>query len=98
MHISNRNCSSPVNLPIYDQFLIPCHWRSCLPGEWVRVRCTAVSHEYHSFTLTSAPHENFLSLHIKAQGPWTWKLRNFFDPINYIPEENGLPPRVSEMK
>ncbi|XP_043195793.1 dual oxidase-like [Amphibalanus amphitrite] len=63
-------------------------------GEWVRVRCTAVSHEYHSFTLTSAPHENFLSLHIKAQGPWTWKLRNFFDPINYIPEENGLPPRI----
>ena len=35
--------------------------------------------EFHSVTLTSAPHEDFLQINIKAVGPWTWKLRNFFD-------------------
>ncbi|XP_022920959.2 dual oxidase [Onthophagus taurus] len=59
-----------------------------LSGQWVRLACTSFkSREFHSFTLTSAPHENFLSCHIKAQGPWTWKLRNYFDPCNYNPEE-----------
>lgn len=59
-----------------------------LSGQWVRLACTAFrSNEFHSFTLTSAPHENFLSCHIKAQGPWTWKLRNYFDPCNYNPED-----------
>lgn len=58
-----------------------------LSGQWVRLACTAFKNlEFHSFTLTSAPHENFLSCHIKAQGPWTWKLRNYFDPLNYNPE------------
>ncbi|GFG29965.1 hypothetical protein Cfor_11750 [Coptotermes formosanus] len=60
-----------------------------LSGQWVRLSCTAFrTEEFHSFTLTSAPHENFLSCHIKAQGPWTWKLRNYFDPCNYNPEED----------
>ncbi|KAL1517076.1 hypothetical protein ABEB36_000887 [Hypothenemus hampei] len=54
-----------------------------LSGQWVRLACTAFKdREFHSFTLTSAPHENFLSCHIKAQGPWTWKLRSYFDPCN----------------
>lgn len=66
-----------------------------LSGQWVRLSCTAFRQsEYHSFTLTSAPHENFLSCHIKAQGPWTWKLRKFFDPHNYVHDEEN-PPRVS---
>lgn len=59
-----------------------------LSGQWIRLRCTnldgAESKEYHSFTLTSAPHEKFLSCHIKATGPWTWKLRNYFDPGNIV--------------
>lgn len=60
-----------------------------LSGQWVRLACTAFrTEEFHSFTLTSAPHENFLSCHIKAQGPWTWKLRNYFDPCNFNPEED----------
>ncbi|KAK7017867.1 Protein bli-3 [Halocaridina rubra] len=65
-----------------------------LSGQWVRLSCTAFRQsEYHSFTLTSAPHENFLSCHIKAQGPWTWKLRKFFDPHNYVHDEDN-PPRI----
>ncbi|XP_067143803.1 dual oxidase-like isoform X2 [Centruroides vittatus] len=54
-----------------------------LSGQWVRLCCTSFSpNEYHSLTLTSAPHENYLSVHVKAQGPWTWKLRNYLDPSN----------------
>ncbi|XP_013772431.1 dual oxidase-like [Limulus polyphemus] len=59
-----------------------------LSGQWVRLTCTGFRPmEYHSLTLTSAPHENYLSVHVKAQGPWTWKLRNFFDPSNIRDEE-----------
>jgi len=61
-------------------------------GQWVRIACTAFRQsEYHSFTLTSAPHQNFLSCHIKAIGPWTWKLRKFFDPHNYHHDEKNIP-------
>ncbi|XP_044015108.1 dual oxidase isoform X1 [Aphidius gifuensis] len=61
-----------------------------LSGQWVRLSCNVFkSNEYHSFTLTSAPHENFLSCHIKAQGPWTWKLRNYFDPCNYNTDDDN---------
>ncbi|CAB1331860.1 unnamed protein product [Coregonus sp. 'balchen'] len=36
-------------------------------GQWVRVACLALgTDEYHPFTLTSAPHEETLSLHIRA--------------------------------
>ncbi len=50
-------------------------------GQWIRVSCNVVGYtEYHSLTITSAPHEDFLSIHIKARGPWTWRLRNYFDP------------------
>ena len=46
-------------------------------------------------TLTSAPHEDFLSIHIKAIGPWTWKLRNFFDKtINDKEEDKDNPPKI----
>lgn len=67
-----------------------------LSGQWIRFTCTMVQpEEYHSFTLTSAPHEDFLSVHIKAVGPWTWKLRNSFDKsINEQEEDKENPPRI----
>ncbi|XP_038077765.1 dual oxidase 2-like isoform X2 [Patiria miniata] len=50
-------------------------------GQWVRIACkTLNSSEYHPFTLSSAPHEENLSLHIRAVGPWTMNLRHTFDP------------------
>ncbi|KAM9645139.1 dual oxidase 2 isoform 1-T1 [Trichechus inunguis] len=48
-------------------------------GQWVRIACLALStNEYHPFTLTSAPHEDTLSLHIRAVGPWTTRLREIY--------------------
>lgn len=50
-------------------------------GQWVRIACKVLGgSEYHPFTLTSAPHEENLSLHIRAVGPWTINLRNTYDP------------------
>ncbi|XP_057577991.1 dual oxidase 2 [Hippopotamus amphibius kiboko] len=55
-------------------------------GQWVRIACLALgTNEYHPFTLTSAPHEDTLSLHIRAAGPWTTRLREIYSP----PTGNG---------
>ncbi|NXN55061.1 DUOX2 oxidase, partial [Rynchops niger] len=61
-------------------------------GQWVRIACVALgTTEYHPFTLTSAPHEDTLSLHIRAVGPWTTRLRELYSPeslalIGKLPE------------
>ncbi|XP_069861779.1 dual oxidase 2-like [Dipodomys merriami] len=50
-------------------------------GQWVQIACLALgTTEYHPFTLTSAPHEDTLSLHIRAVGPWTTRLREIYSP------------------
>uniref|UniRef100_A0A803VSI0 NAD(P)H oxidase (H2O2-forming) n=1 Tax=Ficedula albicollis TaxID=59894 RepID=A0A803VSI0_FICAL len=50
-------------------------------GQWVRIACVALgTSEYHPFTLTSAPHDDSLSLHIRAVGPWTTRLRQLYSP------------------
>ena len=47
----------------------------------MRIACLAQSPgEYHPFTLTSAPSEDTLKLHIRAVGPWTINLRQIYDP------------------
>ncbi|ESO86842.1 hypothetical protein LOTGIDRAFT_235234 [Lottia gigantea] len=52
-------------------------------GQWVRIACLSHgSNEYHPFTLTSAPHEDTLKVHIRALGPWTWNIRQTFDLEN----------------
>lgn len=59
-------------------------------GQWVRIACLALgTDEYHPFTLTSAPHEETLSLHIRAAGPWTSKLREVYTPEKLM--EIGYP-------
>ncbi|OQV13223.1 Dual oxidase [Hypsibius exemplaris] len=63
-------------------------------GQWIRLFCTAFCpQEAHPFTLTTKPHDNYLSVHVKAQGIWTWKLREAFD-TNLIAEERSLQPRL----
>ncbi|XP_076296274.1 dual oxidase 1-like isoform X2 [Lasioglossum baleicum] len=54
------------------------HYKS---GQWIRIACPALqTNEYHPFTLSSAPHEPNLCLHIRAIGPWTNKIRTRLDP------------------
>lgn len=52
-------------------------------GQWVRIACDSLGkNEFHPFTLTSTPSEDTLSVHIRALGPWTSKVREIFDPEN----------------
>ncbi|KAI8481248.1 cuticle development [Branchiostoma belcheri] len=52
-------------------------------GQWVRIACPEQGpNEYHPMTLTSAPHESTLSVHVRAVGPWTAQLRRTYDPEN----------------
>jgi dual oxidase len=56
-----------------------------LSGQWIRLACTGFrKNEYHAFTLTSAPHQAHLSVHVKAHGVWTNKLRAYFHPTNQL--------------
>uniref|UniRef100_A0A6D2WR05 NADPH oxidase 1 n=1 Tax=Takifugu rubripes TaxID=31033 RepID=A0A6D2WR05_TAKRU len=44
-------------------------------GQYVFLNCPAISQlEWHPFTMTSAPEEDFFSVHIRSAGDWTDKL------------------------
>uniref|UniRef100_A0A8C2H5P2 NADPH oxidase 1 n=1 Tax=Cyprinus carpio TaxID=7962 RepID=A0A8C2H5P2_CYPCA len=44
-------------------------------GQYVFLNCPAISQlEWHPFTMTSAPEEDFFSVHIRLVGDWTEKL------------------------
>ncbi|XP_071112838.1 NADPH oxidase 2-like isoform X1 [Haliotis cracherodii] len=48
---------------------------SALPGQYVFLQCSSISRlEWHPFTLTSSPNEDFLSVHVRSVGDWTEKL------------------------
>ncbi|XP_067405860.1 NADPH oxidase 1 isoform X2 [Emydura macquarii macquarii] len=48
-------------------------------GQYIFINCPSVSHlEWHPFTLTSAPEEDFFSVHIRAAGDWTESLIDTF--------------------
>ncbi len=52
-------------------------------GQWVKIASAAQNPgEFHSFTISSAPHEELLSLHIRAVGPWTCNFRENYSPAN----------------
>ena len=51
------------------------------PGQWVMVANNAQNlGEFRPFTISSAPHEDYLSLHIIAKGDWTSNFRDHFNP------------------
>ena len=48
-------------------------------GEYVFIKWAALSLvEWHPFTLTSAPEEDYLSVHIRSAGDWTEKYPSFW--------------------
>nr|XP_009683266.1 PREDICTED: NADPH oxidase 1 [Struthio camelus australis] len=52
-------------------------------GQYIFVNCPAVSLlEWHPFTLTSAPEEDFFSIHIRVAGDWTESVINIFQQQN----------------
>ncbi|XP_020183921.1 respiratory burst oxidase homolog protein B isoform X3 [Aegilops tauschii subsp. strangulata] len=48
-------------------------------GQYIFVKCPNVSSfEWHPFSITSAPEDDYVSVHIKAMGDWTKDLRDAF--------------------
>ncbi|XP_040821609.1 NADPH oxidase 3-like [Ochotona curzoniae] len=63
------------------------------PGQYVLIQCPAISKlEWHPFTLTSAPQEDFFSVHIRAAGDWTRALcKAFGDQGRDLQQPHTLP-------
>ncbi|KAK1576715.1 hypothetical protein Q3G72_015921 [Acer saccharum] len=61
-------------------------------GQYMFVQCPAVSpFEWHPFSFTSAPGDDYLSVHIRAVGDWTSQLNTIFSKV-----PQPLPTRTSE--
>ncbi|KAM3404554.1 hypothetical protein ACQJBY_007570 [Aegilops geniculata] len=58
-------------------------------GQYIFVKCPNVSSfEWHPFSITSAPEDDYVSVHIKAMGDWTKDLRDaFFKVCEPLTEE-----------
>jgi predicted ferric reductase len=55
-------------------------------GQYCFLNCPTISkHEWHPFTISSAPEEENLTFHIRCAGDWTGKLRDLF-----VPEGTGI--------
>eukprot|EP01133_Synstelium_polycarpum_P007987 gene7987-9382_t len=51
------------------------------PGQFLYLNCPFIAnHEWHPFTITSAPDEKFISVHINIVGNWTGKLYKLLNP------------------
>ncbi|XVF46435.1 hypothetical protein PTKIN_Ptkin03bG0026600 [Pterospermum kingtungense] len=51
-------------------------------GMYLFVKCPNISQfEWHPFSITSAPKDDYLSVHIRALGDWTSELRNTFQKV-----------------
>ncbi|XP_027125486.1 respiratory burst oxidase homolog protein C-like [Coffea arabica] len=51
-------------------------------GQYMFVNCAAVSpFEWHPFSITSAPRDDYLSVHIRTLGDWTRQLRTVFSEV-----------------
>ncbi|KAM8952253.1 NADPH oxidase 1 [Pelodytes ibericus] len=58
-------------------------------GQYIFLNCPSISTlEWHPFTLTSAPEEDFFSVHIRSAGDWTEKLLQDFQ------DKAENPPRL----
>ncbi|GAA0161326.1 oxidase [Lithospermum erythrorhizon] len=64
-------------------------------GMYLFVKCPDISnYEWHPFSITSAPGDDFVSVHIRALGDWTSELRDRFSKACEVestkPERGGL--------
>ncbi|XP_052181549.1 respiratory burst oxidase homolog protein C-like [Diospyros lotus] len=58
-------------------------------GQYMFVNCAAVSpFEWHPFSITSAPGDDYLSVHIRIVGDWTQQLKTVFSEVCQ-PPPNG---------
>ncbi|GAV70958.1 Ferric_reduct domain-containing protein/FAD_binding_8 domain-containing protein/NAD_binding_6 domain-containing protein/NADPH_Ox domain-containing protein [Cephalotus follicularis] len=52
-------------------------------GQYIFLQCPTISpFEWHPFSITSAPGDNYLSVHIRTVGDWTQELKRVFTEVN----------------
>ncbi|KAL5203835.1 hypothetical protein ABZP36_008706 [Zizania latifolia] len=57
-------------------------------GQYIFVNCAAVSpFQWHPFSITSAPRDDYVSVHIRTLGDWTRELKNVFSRVCRPPTE-----------
>ncbi|CAH8359710.1 unnamed protein product [Eruca vesicaria subsp. sativa] len=64
-----------------------------MSGQYVFVQCPEVSKfEWHPFSITSSPGDDYLSIHIRQLGDWTERIKKAFSEICQAPEagKSGL--------
>jgi len=55
------------------------------PGQYLFLQCPWIGgYEWHPFTITSCPEEDFVSVHIRSAGDWTNALAKFLNPENRL--------------
>ncbi|KAI3882157.1 hypothetical protein MKX03_024400 [Papaver bracteatum] len=62
-------------------------------GQYMFIKCSDVSpFEWHPFSITSAPAEDYLSVHIQTSGDWSRQLKNVLSKVCYPPlgDTSGL--------
>ncbi|KAJ7969368.1 Respiratory burst oxidase-like protein [Quillaja saponaria] len=62
-------------------------------GQYMFVNCAAVSpFEWHPFSITSSPGDDYLSVHIRTLGDWTRQLKTVFSEVCQPPQagKSGL--------
>ncbi|CAL8138364.1 unnamed protein product [Orchesella dallaii] len=79
-----------VEIPVLDAKILPSNVTKLVfarpigfeykSGQWVRIASLDLNpSEFHPFTISSAPHEPHLTLHIRAVGPFTANIRQLYD-------------------
>nr|ADR70883.1 respiratory burst oxidase E [Manihot esculenta] len=59
-------------------------------GQYLFLQCPAISSfEWHPFSITSAPGDDYLSVHIRIVGDWTEELNKVFTEVNDSPSVIG---------
>ncbi|KAK9673119.1 hypothetical protein RND81_12G147600 [Saponaria officinalis] len=59
-------------------------------GQYIFVNCADVSpFEWHPFSLTSAPGDDYVSVHIRTLGDWTSQLRSLFSKLCQPPTNSN---------
>ncbi|KAJ3183703.1 hypothetical protein HDU85_002132 [Gaertneriomyces sp. JEL0708] len=65
-------------------------------GQYIFISCPEISNfEWHPFTLTSSPYEDFVSIHIRVVGDWTTKFAKRCGCRFGDPDEANMPAPTS---
>jgi hypothetical protein len=59
------------------------------PGDYIFLKIPSIAkYEWHPFTMSSSPEQDFIGLHIRAVGTWTNKLYEFVNEISQVQKQS----------